>query len=39
VTLLLARIAGIDGGPQRHVLPTELVVRSSTAPVRERSAS
>jgi LacI family transcriptional regulator len=39
VTLLLERIAGIGGGPQRHVLPTELVVRSSTAPVRERSAS
>jgi LacI family transcriptional regulator len=32
VSLLLARIAGEDGEVQRHVLPTELVVRESTAP-------
>lgn len=32
VSLLLERIAGTDGGVQRRVLPTELVVRGSTAP-------
>jgi LacI family transcriptional regulator len=36
VSLLLARIAGEDGQVQRHVLPTELVVRESTAPPRDR---
>jgi LacI family transcriptional regulator len=35
VSLLLARIAGQDSQVQRHVLPTELVVRESTGPPRE----
>jgi LacI family transcriptional regulator len=32
VSLLLARIAGEDSPVQRHVLPTELIVRESSAP-------
>jgi LacI family transcriptional regulator len=39
VSLLLSRMSGSDGTPpSRHVLPTSLVVRESTAPPRRRRA-
>jgi len=37
--MLLTRFAGGEGRAMRILLPTELIVRDSTAPVRERSAA